>query len=46
MEGSAPSWLIGPTGDVMVTVEDVDGKGFDREVRDAQPVLDSLSFVP
>ncbi len=29
---------------VMITVEDVDGNGFDREVRAAQPVLDSMSF--
>ena len=34
-----------PAGEtVMVTVEDVDGNGFDQEVRDAQPILDSLSF--
>jgi len=37
--------LDGPDGaTVMITVEDVDGVGFDREVREAQPVLDSLSF--
>jgi hypothetical protein len=29
---------------IMVTVEDVDGNGFDREVRAAQPILDSMSF--
>ena len=29
---------------VMITVEDVDGKGFDGEVRAAQPILDSMSF--
>jgi hypothetical protein len=29
---------------VMITVEDVDGNGFDDEVRAAQPILDSLSF--
>jgi hypothetical protein len=28
----------------MITVEDVDGKGFDAEVRAAQPILDSMSF--
>ena len=41
------AYLIdGPNGTtVMVTVEDVDGKGFDREVRDAGPILDSLSFA-
>jgi len=41
------AYLIdGPSGTtVMVTVEDVDGKGFDREVRDAQPILDSISFA-
>jgi hypothetical protein len=37
--------LDGPNGaTVMITVEDVDGVGFDSEVRAAQPVLDSLSF--
>jgi len=29
---------------VMITLEDVDGNGFDREVRAAQPILDSMSF--
>jgi hypothetical protein len=37
--------LVAPDGStVMITVEDADGIGFDREIREAQPVLDSLSF--
>ena len=31
---------------IMVTVEDVDGQGFDQEVSAAQPILDSMTFAP
>ncbi len=31
---------------VMITLEDVDGHGFDQELRDAQPILDSIEFAP
>lgn len=31
---------------VMITLEDVDGNGFEQEVRAAQPILDSIQFVP
>jgi len=31
---------------IMVTVEDVDGQGFDQELSAAQPILDSITFAP
>jgi|GEM_PF-5664551 hypothetical protein len=31
---------------MMITLDDVDGNGFDQELRAAQPVLDSIQFVP
>lgn len=31
---------------MMVTIDDVDGQGFDQEVSAAQPILDSMTFAP